>query len=413
MSEICNVETSLTRLASSLSVVRGPYSPVRNVAIEDDLFSDEPKISYYRAEATNHNGRLGSQGLAAGGRDVSDLGIARARAVLEAMERRACADYRDSNLIWATFRDLSNRQTNALDPAQLVDARLGSQDRQRVQDYRLAWTSATDTVLGSEILVPAQLVYTPYRFRHHEPQLRDPITTGAAAGMSIKAAHRRGINEVRERHEIMKLHFTRRPMGRSDEAISAESSSVNWLMNAAQDYGLELRLYELTESPATVVALLADRSGVGPLTVVGSATDDSSSNAAISAALEAFTFRRQIRRRIIETSIGSRPHVESLVNLEQRAMYWAFTDSSELEYLLPHQHRQTDPRPATPIEDKRMFLANLTPRRSPFGVKVTKTIIPEMQGMHMDEASLTVSQSLLELPDWDVRDLSSQPHPFL
>ena len=302
----------------------------------------------------------------------------------------------------------------------------------------IAWTCGWSWRLKSPIFVPAQLVYLPYAFQPSEPVLRDPLTTGASAGLTYGKAVLRGLLEVVERDATMIVHY--RKLQRPELDLSVLSDPCLGVMTESlQRYNLDATLYDFSlDLPLPVVAAtVVDRSGEGPAVTVGSKASFDLREAARGALLEAACFRRPMRERLAQARKRAVPLLSDYAGVgsgELRAYLWMQPE------MLPHlgylgrgspapSHRWGDWRGLTEprlrslidavLQVSDIIVADVTTADiASFGVQVVKVILPGLQPMHLCERDRCWTKRLLAydsagVPPIAVRALNAVPHPFL
>ncbi|WP_394825529.1 YcaO-like family protein [Pendulispora albinea] len=415
---------------------------VRNLRRERDYYSDEPKFLCYRADLAP-TASLSDGGYvhapAEGGRSTHhDRAVV--GALFEAMERYCLSIYRQRDLVRASHAQLESAGRAALDPVTL-----SSHEKTRdpavadaLRHAPMAWTPGFSYRLRSDILVPAQSVYLPYVFNEGEPVLRDPLTTGAAAGLLMGSAVLRGLLEVIERDAIMVTHYRSLSPPRLD-LDGRGGGELDWVIQNLRRYQLDLSLYDIRlDLPVpAVLAKIIDRSGVGPSMTVASKAAFDVHDAVKGAIFEAACFRRPMRTRLARarqhatTIFGDLSRINSL---ESRSYVWIQPEMIEyLEYLDRSPRGSTaftDCSASTPAK-VRALIENVirtghdlivvdvtTSDVATFGATVVKTIVPGLQPMHLDEQYRTWTRRLLAYGEASERALpvsalNQVPHPFL
>jgi ribosomal protein S12 methylthiotransferase accessory factor len=400
---------------------------IRSLQLEPDLYNDEPKLPTYRADVSPTAGF--SDGgyeyhAAAGGRGV-DGAEAKLKAVFEALERYCLSIYRRVDQRRDTYAGLSRNGEYAVNPANLT----GQSRDDRVRLAELAWVRGRSLGQGRDVWVPAQAIYLPYAFDAGEVILRDPVTTGAAAGFSSAAAIARGVLEVVERDALMIRHYGRIPPRRIDLAALSRPEAKA-LVDSALRYGLGLDAFQMSlDLPVHVVAVrIRDPSGLGPSTVLGAKAHMNLDEAFVGAFLEAVTFRRQLRdraeamrRRGEEIAAGKR----AIQGLEDRAALWGLPSYGDrLAYL---DHAALLPLEA-PFDHPDLSLSVLlhavstaagdlvvvdvtTPDVARLGVVVVRVVTPLLQWMHLAEDGAAWSARLARASD--KRPFNHDPHPYV
>lgn len=370
--------------------------------------------------------------VAVGGKAL-DIEGAAVGAIFEAIERHCLSIYRFHRLVRASFDDLSGQGHMALDPAWLTSHRgLGRGGAVALRGAPLWWTAGWSLRAETPVLVPAQIVYVPYRWAEGEPVLRDPITTGAAAGLGLGRAILRGLLEVVERDATMLVHYRQLPRRRLP---TGRCRRLAEMVGTIEAFRLETRLYDCTlDLPVPVVmAAILDRTGVGPAVTFGSKAALDTEEAAIGALLEAVCFRHPMRARMADArrlaaEIGDR--FERLERADWRAYRWMQPDMvGHLEYLDGSREGAVGTPPADAAADVSALVEAIfavpadvvvcdvtTPEIGELGATVVKVIVPELQPMHLSEAIRCWTRRLCSFDggedgDWDPDRLV--PHPFL
>jgi ribosomal protein S12 methylthiotransferase accessory factor len=366
--------------------------------------------------------------VAVGGRalDVEDAAVA---AIFEAIERYCLSIYRFDRLERASFAEHSAAGRMAVDPASLVSRRQPpARSPSALRQAQLWWTAGWSLHSAAPIMVPAQLVYVPYRWGEDEVVLRDPITTGAAAGLSRGRAVLRGLLEVVERDAAMLTHY-RRLGGR--RLLPERHTTLAETVDTIASFRLDTRLYDCTvDLPVpVVVATVIDDTGVGPAVTVGSKASLDAAHAAIGAVLEAVCFRHPMRARMatarrVAARIGEQ--FDELDRADQRAYRWVQADMvRHLAYLDTGGAAAGWPSASDPVGLLEAVLALpadvivcdvTTPEIAELGVTVVKVVVPELQPMHLSESLRCWTSRLCSFQGnrqgaWDPDRLV--PHPFL
>ncbi|MFF7381984.1 YcaO-like family protein [Streptomyces griseoluteus] len=410
---------------------------VRLLAEERDYYNDEPATLLHRAEVVPTH-RLSSSGYtkraAEGGRGF-DAGTTTVGALFEAFERYSLSVYREEHLLRGSHEALTAQGAQAVAPSRFLCARTATEnERRRVDGTERAWVRGTSVATGSVVLVPAQTVFLPYYVSEDEGYLRDPLTTGAAAGLAPAAAARRGLLEAVERDAVMLMHY----LNLVPDALDAGAVNDDRLLELLRDarrHHLEIRLFRVpTDLPVhVVVAQVLDRSGVGPEMTVGSKASLSLSDAMVGAVLEAICFRRGLRDRLDLARQYAEQHLRTGFDincLEERTYYWMQPGrSSRLSYL------EDAGAPADPgaFADRAGSMRGLveelldrvgdivlvdvtTDDVRELGVSVMKAVVPELQPMHLAEPLRIFTRRLLSLGarhGQETPELNDVPHPFL
>ena len=407
---------------------------IRLLTDEGDYFPDEASFLTYRAELAA-SGALSDGGYTAtsavGGRALT-RSDAVTGAVFEAYERYCLAIYRRDDLIGASHVELVAAGETAVDPVRLAGWRPDSNGG-RIAHETISWTRAYSVLLNRDIWVPSQLVHLPYRFEPDEPVLREPLSTGTAAGLTRGAAVLRGLFEVVERDAAMLLHYLRLPTAELSQETLADPELAG-MLNELAARRLPARLLQVDNGigAAAVVARIDDPSGIGPAQVLGSKCASEPAAAARGALLEAATMRRALRVRAERVRAGAEPYLADLSRIDSvdtRSNVWAQPElTGALEYLVPggnltenapHWRGTTGFVEDVLCSGGDILIADVTtPDVSALGLSVVKVIVPDLQPMHLSELRSSWTDRLLRFgcPPGTRRtpaDLNPVPHPFL
>lgn len=380
---------------------------------------DEPVFPAFRAELRPTRGALSDGGYAqgpnVGGRDLRP-DKAMVAAIFEAIERYCLSIYRDRWFVRASYSALARLGREALDPRSL-----GSEIGPDAIEAELAWFEGWSVNRGRPLLVPAQLVFVPYVFKD-EPELRDPITTGAASGLSTSGAVMRGLLEVMERDATMLVHYARLGL----PLVAPTGERLRSVISKVQAFGLDVALYDATldHTVPIRIARVLDHSGIGMPMTIGSNAALDSEDAAIGAVLEAVCFRHPMRRRIkVAQERGRNLGAAEVKSAEDRAYFWSLPERlAQLDYFdgppWTGQARSTHAPTLDHVIDAvadmggEVVVCDVTTSDiSDLGATVVKVLVPEWQPMHLCEPSACVTKRLIAMAR--SAELNPLPHPFL
>ncbi|MFE2302491.1 YcaO-like family protein [Streptomyces sp. NPDC059445] len=436
LAESCRTEPMAEVMLDRLvGLVDPDVGIIRLLQEERDYFPDEVSFVAYRAELAASGGLTDGgypKTVAEGGRALTH-GEAMTCAVFEAYERYCLSVYRERDFVLASYAELTLRGTRALNPLDLV-GRHWQGDAATLVDQPIRWTSSTCARTAEQVWVPAQLVYLPYRFADGEPVLRDPLTTGAAAGLNPGAATLRGLMEVVERDAVMMLHYLRLP-STPIPVQRAKDPELRAMVREIESLGLRIQLRRVAAGirASVVVCRITDPSGVGPAHSLGSKCAKDQWSAAKGAILEAATFRRALRlrsdrvRKIAEHYL---PDLSTIDCLEARSFVWAQPElTNRMDYLDDLAENPIDSDAQSDWHSVESFITDVqsvggdilvkdvtTPEVSELGISVVKVLVPGLQPMHLSEQYPTWTDRLLSFGDGSPRrpaDLNPVPHPFL
>lgn len=171
------------------------------------------------------------------------------------------------------------------------------EDVQNSQRLRVVEGAALSS--GRHALVPVQLVNVPYS-ASGEPLLREPISTGAAAGDSRNDAIVRGLLECIERDAVIASFYTRTCRSRVEvESHDSFIAICDELNRCKLDLSLiDVSCSELT--PHTFLALLVDDTGFGPALTAGAKCGFDPAAVALGAIEEAIHLRGWLRDQLAD-----------------------------------------------------------------------------------------------------------------
>ncbi|WP_253737266.1 YcaO-like family protein [Halohasta salina] len=323
-------ETDLARLRRIADPTTGIITGVRRVPVPPD----EPTIESYVVERADFEPLTDGTAMP---HEEGGCGFSREVALVatygEAIERYCGCLYRQDAFRTASYVDLSkavreSAPKSAVDPTDIVS--FSAQQRASMAgsaslcgtDDELSWTVGEDLDSGADTYVPAQLVYLSYP-TSAEPFVRNPISTGLAAGPSRPMAIRNGLCELVERDAFMiwYLNETELPIVDLDTA----PPRLRRLANRVTAQGLELTVLDATTDLGVpvAIAILVDRSG-GPAVTVAAAADPAAA-AAIEGALEEAIQTRLWGIHNID-SMGRSPEEltpDEITSFEDRGLFWS------------------------------------------------------------------------------------------
>ena len=368
------------------------------------------------------------------------------RALGECVERYCGALYDPQTFRAGSYSEFSRQGVCALDPAQLVlfsDEQYGSSSSFPFMRFdrntQTLWKEGVCAATGQSTYLPASFVYVPYRYdMTYEQPFHMPISTGLAAGQSLRDAIVKGIMEILERDAFMVAW--RNGLGLKELDLSSfEDPAIDQLRSASAMTGGTWRAFVLpSDIPVPIVmTLLVNEHGL-PKTSFGASADISPSRAIAGAMKESL-----LTRYYINFLMRSRPSVVRQVDcadyewvrtLEDHAIAHAFdhrlrnhidnlgegqgtldcakVDGEPLDYLIAR------------LKDSGfdMFYCDVTTsdvRHA--GIHVARVIIPGMQPLDNDHRypyeggrrlfTLPVRLGLREREISPV-ELSRLPHPF-
>lgn len=356
-------------------------------------------------------------------------------AIGEGVERYSSTIYREANLRTATYGELDS----AVDPATVCN--FGTRQREQgavppalyEDGDELRWVAGERLADGTEVAVPAQLVYLSYDL-HGEPFVRAPISTGLAAGMDRGFAVRRGLLEIVERDAFMIHYLTTSPLpklrvGDADGPIDTlttrlDRAGIEWhVLDARTDIGLPV-----------VVAVLCDESGGPAVSVAAAARRDAAD--AVQAALEEAIQTRFYQRHLLDTTDSSVSLADSDpedIGRESRLLAWSRPEATDELAFWTDSTAETTPaavNAATASGDVESVVGRTwelytvdvtTPDIAETGFTVMRVVAPAAQPLYLREtnrywdtarlSTVPMARGYRETPPaWG--ELNETPHPF-
>jgi ribosomal protein S12 methylthiotransferase accessory factor len=386
-------------------------------------FTDEPKFSQWFCEPSHSRDDILEEQY--GSSLALDDNASRIKSIAESLERHCSETIDTRRIINKPFSELEDR---AVDPAVFVnysDNLLKGRRNEYIEKIRKAkvsWVKGTHLNSGEQVFVPAQLVYSPYDISN-EPLIRTPISTGAAFGTDENSARERGLLEIIERDSFMITWLTKRkPL-----IVDLSESGLNHLKEYFERYLLEPYVFDITTdlNVPSMLAVLIDRTGIGPAVSVGLKSSLDANQAALGALLEAQHVRGWVRFSYMR---GNQPKIESprdIMDLRTRGYYWYSTDRiAKLDFLLDNKNFKAVPKEKsstlgdTPLaeylidKDFDIYYVDIsTPEVKKEGFSVIKSIIPQLHPLLLDEDMPYDYGGRLQ--KYFTGEINRTPHPFL
>jgi len=431
---------------------------IKNI-MELENYNDEPKIfcfvSVLEDTSTFFDAKMSVESSLSAD---SDRDTAIIKSVCEAAERFSAGFYKEKKFIKTSYNKVSSK---AINPLSFVGISENQRNESGVgkglnQKFKIKETSVFNWIRGKSIdgknvLIPAQLVYCPYNFRHYpeEPIILLPITTGIAAGQSFEDALYRGICESVERDAFM-ITWLNKLSPPVIDLNSIEDEEMKKIVESAKRYNLEIYAIDMTTDIKipSVLSVIIDRTGIGPAVMVSAKTSLNLKEAIVGAIQEGLSGRIVRRSKIARSpdSIKLRAdyfleNPSEIKTFHDRMIYWTKTDMIEkIEFLLKGQRKKitstelfnyiasSDGERVNIVLDTiknnglNGYWIDITyPAFKKSGLRVVKFISPELHPLNMTERikylggdrlySVPVSMGYYKKPLLP-EELNSVPHPF-
>jgi ribosomal protein S12 methylthiotransferase accessory factor len=405
-------------------------------------YHDEPKLYNIMCEidlpdeARRLGEKLGEDFSQTGGASLAE-GRALWKALGEAVERSALIDSAELGAtVRCPARDLDGEHVPFDDI--LLDESIAPSKWEEVD---LRWVRGVRLNDGTPTWIPAQLVFVPYVFGAHEPFLRCPITTGAAAGASLEQALLTGLAEAVERDAFMVTWLRQVDVFRFDPPTGTAGPHAALLrrtLAAMARYHLSPSFYLMpSDTPLlNVLCVLEDTTWVGPHVSTGTKASFDVVTSALGALEEAQQMRPWLRGLLErEPDLHEREWLDVATNtLEDRARVSLSRTARALlkDWLVDAPRlgqlpaaRQMSLRCLVEHLDAKgltLYAVDLTSERArDAGLFVAKVIAPRLQPLylvddwkeHAIDRLASAEQRLGVHARRPVGDLVSFPHPYL
>ena len=219
----------------------------------------------------------------------------------QSLERYCSAIYDGGDLVVDSYSNLARQGKEAVRPHAFAlhsatqYARPGFIHHPFTEDTVVSWTQGYSLTREEPILVPACLVYVPYRFHHPGDLIAFGVSSGLCCARSTPAAILGGLYEVIERDAIMIMWMNQMARARVD------LTSGSWLPEVVRERFtpsmLGVHVNDITSDlPVPVMfALLIDRTNDGLAVVAGASANLDPQAAALKAMVEAAQGRRWLK----------------------------------------------------------------------------------------------------------------------
>jgi ribosomal protein S12 methylthiotransferase accessory factor len=321
-SEVDTGADVLTRLRQIEEPTTGIIRGIRRVPVP----ADEPAIESYTVERAEFTPFTDGNAMAP---REGGCGFTEEAALIatygEAIERYCGCIFRENDLHTASYDELA---APAIDPTTVVNfsaqqrESMPTDDRLCGPDDDIAWVAGENLDSGTETYVPAQLVYLSYP-PEAEPFIRNPISTGLAAGSSRAMAVRNGLCELVERDAFMTYYLTETELPIID--VDTAPPRIRRLAERVTAHGFGLTLLDATTDLGipVVIAVLIDRDSQPAVTVA--AASDPDANAAIESALEEVIQTRLAGIHRVDSTDRQPADIdpEAITTYADRGLFWS------------------------------------------------------------------------------------------
>lgn len=379
-------------------------------------FTDEPKTPCF-ITIPNENARnkyisedVGGQG------HHPDETCAKIKSVGECLERLCLFNPGTKELDFSIASDIDIAIFNCYSEEQLEDK---NKWLKKLRQGRYKLWPAKDCFKKKNLNLPAQLFFL--NIGTDEVSIRgERISTGTALGLrGTDEAFKRGFLEVVERDSFITSYLKQRIM---HEIINLPEK-VRSFLEYLERYRLEAHLYDATTDLGipTVIAIVFDRTGIGPAVNIGAKADFDFENAMFGALLESVQPRRPSRFK--KESNPNFAFPKEAYSMENRYYYWYNPERlhdidfwigscpkinySRLSEMTVSLNKAMDELKSRGYH---VFLGDLTlPEIRRAGFEVIKVLIPELHPLYLSERH----KALYSVHAGQISDNPAlKPHPF-
>lgn len=402
-------------------------------------FHDDPQLHKYvctiHTSGWRGDGRLPDP-LSAG---VSlNPSMALKKAVFESLERYSLASFKFSDFVFTSYVKLFKKH-QVLSPKLFCYFNKFQLASEQYQGFSYSdtdsffWSQATDLNTGADVHIPAQLLFTPYRYKKNEKTINFPISTGSALGEDLDDAVYRGICEVVERDAFITSHlFKLQPQ---QIVFDSTTSLVQSYLDTFSKYRVKTASYLLQSDLKipTVMTIFFGDHWTTPAVSVGLKTDLNLERAIVGSMDEAFQLRSWIRRCLISKNFTGKNYTERL--LLHRAAFWSNSDNQHyLNFFIKNDTKirltqETLSKNSRLNSGKKLdlvknilfgqghsiYFKNVThPSIGKFGLTVVKVLIPALHPLFLDDYFPYLGGNRFEkLRQNSGHSINVVPHPFL
>ncbi len=292
-------------------------------------FNDDPKVFLYCTHLKNISKYTDGINFTpeGSGFSLTSSEAALFKSLTEVMERFCLSSYRHKNGIYTSFNTLKKEKHLSLDPYQFLS-------NIKVRDWDLLWMKGRDFISGEPNYIPAQLIYYTYRHLEENYLMAEINSNGGAGGFTQEFAVSRAIYEAVERDAFFTIYLNKI----SPPRIRISKMKLKQALELEKDclrYNLEMLLFDITNdlSIPTFMAILVDKTGLGPAITVGLKSNLNPTDAIIGSLEEVFNTRTSFRTRMISNrkKIQSNFIYSDINTFEIRNLFWA--SPQKLHYL--------------------------------------------------------------------------------
>ncbi len=429
---------------------------IKKIARTPRIYPDEPWVQQYQIEIATTSAEILSysdgRGSISGGGGGIDFDEAKAfiKTVGEGMERFCLCVYREKDLLLSSYNKVAKKALNPLSFTGISPVQRQTNLWLKIDKKSIfRWVKGFSLYNNKKTLIPAQLVYIGYKYAKGEPIIQEQISTGAAAADSFEGALCGGICEAVERDAFMIAYLNKLSPPLIDLS-TVKDKELQKLLAMFKRYNLEIYAVDITTDIAipSVLAVIIDRTGVGPVVHLGAKTNLNIKEAVSGAICEVLRGRLGFRGKVplndkLKKKQGLlRANPSQIMMFEDRFLFWESLDMiKDIEFLLQGPEKKIDTENLDRYKnfsDREKLKASLkilkkadidvygtdiaTPQMKEEEIFVAKVVSPQLQPLYLNEGIRhSWGDRLFNVPvrlgyrgePLAEKDLNQLPHPFL
>lgn len=269
---------ALSRFGSMIDPKTGIIKELRMIK----LARDDPSVFIAQAEPSDTSPLIGLKASNHGAACASTPERALVRAAGESIERYCSTFFDFDSMLVSTPFELRKKgvafiHTEELYPyAEWQYSSPGFPFKRATENMNIRWVPGQSTIDGSQVLLPASVVYVPYHFVPEvEPFTHMSISTGLAAGPSFNWCVEKGVQEILERDAFMIVWNKKvRVPPINIESCFGHLPELDNLLLRGMEVGAQWLINCITvDVPVPVFSAMLINNGPRPLTSLGIAAD--------------------------------------------------------------------------------------------------------------------------------------------
>ncbi len=364
--------------------------------------------------------------------------IALKKAIFEGLERYSQSYFKFSDFLHDTFSNVSKKNA-ALAPdtfCYFTKEQLAEKNFENFsfsKQTKFYWTDCKNVFDEQSFFIPAQMVYSPYKYVD-EKNICLPISTGTALGFSKDEALYKGLCEVIERDAFITSYLLSIPPKKI--VFTGMTKKIKTYFKLFDDYNLKVESFLLTSDldVPTVMSVIFDTNSTTPAISIGLKTDLDLEKAILGSLDEAFQLRSWIRRCLITQNFRGETYMDRI--LLKRALFWSNPRNTHfLDFLLngnqtisfsrkemlenkklEYSEKANKVKEILKVHNLQAYYKDIThPSLIAEKIHVIKAFVPYLQPLFIDEEYPYYGGKRIEKlrKEYHVEHLNLIIHPFL